>query len=311
MTLSRAAGDIAYAIASAHAGTAIRFDNLQFGAETEQLTNSRGDFSFSHLPAGNYTLTVAAQEDYELTTNTNWSIELADRLDNLTNFDFGARLVTGANWQNPVEPLDVDNDGFIAPIDVLLIVSHLNQYGSHPLPVPPQPPELPPPFLDVDGDDHVAPVDALLIIGHLNSQDASADGEDSDSLAPSALLASATQPPPASLRPPLASWRTTTQLPLHSHFVTSLPTVTAVTASGVSDNLGSVKPRASAVVRDNGNCASDTHQARPTDELFNGGFAAIELEKLLRRTRVRQPGIESALTEIAPHIDAVWQRHNR
>ncbi|MBN83737.1 MAG: hypothetical protein CMJ70_26740 [Planctomycetaceae bacterium] len=311
MTLSRAAGDIAYAIASAHAGTAIRFDNLQFGAETEQLTNSSGDFSFPHLPAGNYTLTVTAQDDYELTTNTNWSIELVDRLDNLTNFDFGARLIAGANWQNPVEPLDVDNDGFIAPIDVLLIVSHLNQHGSHPLPVPPQPPELPPPFLDVDGDDHVAPVDALLIIGHLNSQDASADGEDSDSITPPSMLAPAAQNPLSPLRPPLAIWQTTTQLPLHRHLVTALPTVTGATTSARSDSLGPAKPRAPEVARDYSHCASDTHQASPDDELFNGDFTAIKLENLLRRTRVRKLDIENALTEIAPHIDAAWQRHSR
>ena len=310
MTLSRAAGDIAYAIASAHAGTAIRFDNLQFGAQTEQLTNARGDFSFPHLPAGNYTLTIAPQEGYELTTNASWSIELTDRLDNLTNFDFGARLVAGANWQNPIEPLDVDNDGFIAPIDVLLIVSHLNQYGSHPLPVPPQPPELPPPFLDVDGDDHVAPIDALLIIGHLNSQDASADGEASNSLVTSPLVASATQTQPFLVPPYLATWQTTTQRSSRSHLATPFPNVTDATASALADNLGSARRGTSPVIRDNGGCAPAANQAGLIDELFDRGFAAIKLEKLLHSTLASEPDIENTLAAIVPHVDAAWQRRD-
>ena len=65
------------------------------------------------------------------------------------------------------------------------------------------------------------------------------------------------------------------------------------------------------MARNYSHCASDTHQASPDDELFNGGFTAIKLENLLRRTRVRKLDIENALTEIAPHIDAAWQRHSR
>ncbi|MEE3373394.1 MAG: dockerin type I domain-containing protein [Planctomycetota bacterium] len=310
MTLSRAAGDIAYAIASAHAGTAIRFDNLQFGAPTEQLTNTSGDFSFPHLPAGDYTLAISAQEGYELTTDGSWSIELTDRLDNLTNFDFGARLIAGANWQNPVDPLDVDNDGVIAPIDALLIVSHLNQFGSHPLPVPPQPPELPPPFLDVDGDDHVAPVDALLVIGHLNSQEASADGEANRSVvAPPLHIATAeTQPSPP--LPPLAIWQTATLNSSRKHHPTPLPNISGVTASGLSGDTGSASLKRSQGVLNNGSCSPQANHARPIDILFTSGFTASKLESLLDPTLTSTPDIESTLTAIVPSINAARQRRD-
>lgn len=80
----------------------------------------------------------------------------------------------GHPWQNPLNPIDVDDDGEIIPLDALLIINHLNAYGSHALPVPINPPDAPPPYLDVDGDDWVAPIDALQVINHLNGQ---LDGE--------------------------------------------------------------------------------------------------------------------------------------
>ena len=310
MTLSRAAGDISYAIASGHAGTAIRFDNLQFGAQTEQLTSTAGDFHFPYLPPGNYLLAVEAQEGYELTTDASWAIELIDRMDNLTNHDFGTRLVAGANWQNPVNALDVDNDGFIAPIDVLLIVSHLNQHGSHPLPVPPQPPELPPPFLDVDGDDHVAPIDALLIIGYLNNQTASADGESKNSAAMPSPLAVATDTQQVLHRNPLGTWQTTTSSVPQSHLVSPLPIADQAIANRPSNTFQSTTLTPLQGGHDNNTCRRAVTRETPTDNFPRDRIDVSELEKFQRSVLTLEPDIESTLSEIGPHIDAVWRRHD-
>ncbi|MCO6455656.1 MAG: hypothetical protein J5I93_10215 [Pirellulaceae bacterium] len=75
-------------------------------------------------------------------------------------------------WQNSLDRLDVNRDGVIAPIDVLLVVNELNSRGSRSLLVPPQWPLVPPPFVDVSGDNIVAPGDALWIINFLNSRPA-------------------------------------------------------------------------------------------------------------------------------------------
>ena len=77
----------------------------------------------------------------------------------------------GPPWQNPENPLDVDGDGFVVPLDALLIINEINDGGSRPLGPPPtdEPPYEPPPYLDVNGDDFLSPLDALMVINELNA----------------------------------------------------------------------------------------------------------------------------------------------
>ncbi len=90
-------------------------------------------------------------------TNPTTTLKYLD-LTGFPNFNF-------TPWQNPICALDVNADGFISPIDALLIISRLNSVGLGP--VPPFAPA--PPYFDVNGDNVVSPIDALLIINHLNS----------------------------------------------------------------------------------------------------------------------------------------------
>jgi hypothetical protein len=71
-----------------------------------------------------------------------------------------------ASWQNPVNRFDVNNDGFVTPLDALIIIDFLNAYGSQRLPPITQNPQY---FYDVDGDGWVTPSDALAVIDYLNS----------------------------------------------------------------------------------------------------------------------------------------------
>jgi len=80
-------------------------------------------------------------------------------------------------WLND-NPLDVTNDGVIAPIDALSIINELNGIGARPLPPIPQGTMTIPTFLDPNGDNFVSPVDALLVINWLNGLVAG-EGEDS------------------------------------------------------------------------------------------------------------------------------------
>jgi Bacterial Ig domain/Dockerin type I domain/GEVED domain len=59
---------------------------------------------------------------------------------------------------------DVNADGFISPIDALLVISFLNTNGPRPVAGLP----APPPYRDVNGDNNITAIDALLIIDHLN-----------------------------------------------------------------------------------------------------------------------------------------------
>ena len=105
-----------------------------------------------------FTLTLSDPENGQLTDQATATVTIQ-------NDDF----LPASPWQNKQMPEDVDNDGFIVPLDALLVINDLNNVGARALPNPPEPPNVPPPFIDVNGDDFVSPVDALMIINYLNA----------------------------------------------------------------------------------------------------------------------------------------------
>ncbi len=80
--------------------------------------------------------------------------------------------ITIGLWHNGREPLDVNDDTYVSPQDVLWVISYLNDPGSG---RPPASPETPPPYLDVNGDNWVSPIDALYVIAYLNSGESEAE----------------------------------------------------------------------------------------------------------------------------------------
>ena len=68
---------------------------------------------------------------------------------------------------NGVRPLNVNDDGYITPLDALLVINELNANGSYKLALDRARP-LAIPFLDVNCDGYVSPLDALLVINDLN-----------------------------------------------------------------------------------------------------------------------------------------------
>lgn len=76
--------------------------------------------------------------------------------------------------QNPIQRLDVDADGFVSPIDVLLVINFINFNGNSVsvvgLPAPP-------PYRDVNGNNVIDPLDVLEIINFINARGNSGAGE--------------------------------------------------------------------------------------------------------------------------------------
>jgi hypothetical protein len=74
---------------------------------------------------------------------------------------------TACSWHNGLNPLNVNDDGFVSPIDALLIVNALNRGEAGKLPVD-RPRPLTTPFYDTNRDGFLSPIDALLVINYLN-----------------------------------------------------------------------------------------------------------------------------------------------
>ena len=91
--------------------------------------------------------------------------------------------INSSPWQNPLNPLDVTNDGVVSPVDAIRVINELNDRiigvpATGQLPIPPIPPVIPErslmnpndaQYLDVNGDGFVSPVDALRVINALPS----------------------------------------------------------------------------------------------------------------------------------------------
>ena len=83
-------------------------------------------------------------------------------------------------WQNPRNPLDVNDSGQITAIDALLVINGINVQQV-------LTPQLPNPFdpiayVDVNGDGFLTAIDALLVINALNQQVAGESNSDSTQL---------------------------------------------------------------------------------------------------------------------------------
>jgi VCBS repeat-containing protein len=75
-------------------------------------------------------------------------------------------------YQNPANNYDVNGDGFVSPIDALILINYINSNAAGPIP----PGRQTPPYLDVNGDNGATAEDVLLVVNELNSA-AAGEGE--------------------------------------------------------------------------------------------------------------------------------------
>jgi len=84
------------------------------------------------------------------------------------------RFASIASWHNADKPMDVDNDTYISPLDVLNMINELNapKFITGNGNTLPEITDLisPPPYFDVDDDGTLSPLDVLIVINYLNQQ---------------------------------------------------------------------------------------------------------------------------------------------
>jgi hypothetical protein len=77
-------------------------------------------------------------------------------------------------WHNTKKPCDVNGNGSVTPLDVLLVINYINAHPGDsslpPLPI------RPPPYLDVNNDNACTPADVLEVINCING-DLGSSGE--------------------------------------------------------------------------------------------------------------------------------------
>ena len=69
-------------------------------------------------------------------------------------------------WQNPWNRLDANNDGYVSPMDSLVVTNAVNAGGARPLAAPTSG-SSPPPYVDVNGDDFLSAADVLEVSNSL------------------------------------------------------------------------------------------------------------------------------------------------
>ncbi len=75
----------------------------------------------------------------------------------------------GVTWNNPNASFDVDADGFVSPLDVLLIINEANTVGfSNLMSRVSDFNVLQPLYFDTNADGLLSPLDALIVINYLN-----------------------------------------------------------------------------------------------------------------------------------------------
>lgn len=112
-----------------------------------------------------------AVDVYNLTTNDlGASANYATMRDKL----IGAAMTEQKPWQNHRDRFDINDDGFVVPFDVLIMINEINDSGPRTLP-PPTGTTLAAPYWDCSGDNFLSPVDVLQVINFI--EEANAEGE--------------------------------------------------------------------------------------------------------------------------------------
>lgn len=166
LELARPTVDVAYALVGGHMGSQVQLDHLRIGVDPTTQTDSLGGFTFTGLDPGSYLAELGLRQGWtNLWPQDGEATVVVGAGEVKGGVDFGVAAISATSlWQNPANALDVDDDGVIAPRDVLWIANTLYFSGSRQLPAPTVPPNAPPPYLDTNGDGYVSPVDALLVV---------------------------------------------------------------------------------------------------------------------------------------------------
>ena len=177
-----------YVLVPAHTNQDFDLTNLFVDHEVELAGIDLTGFGRSQIVIDATSVDRLADTRLDLTIDASDTLELRDEWTASGFLRVGPKVVqlgsnneinaqlgisTATPFHNWFSALDINADGFVSPIDVLLIVNELNK-GTNELVLSAGGTDDVHWFVDTNGDNSLSPVDALLVINHLNQL---ADGE--------------------------------------------------------------------------------------------------------------------------------------
>lgn len=123
--------------------------------------------TFVDIPAGasQAEVTIAAVDDLLPQRLRNVTIQATGSTVGTQSIDITVNDSDPYRWTNPILPMDVNNNGGVEPLDVLVIINEINRAGVRMLdPIA----DIAPPFYDTNPDGRIDPLDVLVVINTIN-----------------------------------------------------------------------------------------------------------------------------------------------
>lgn len=184
MTITHAAANIKYVIASGHLESEVLFDTLEVGPHTATTTNADGSFDLSALPAGTYNLKILTAPNYIAITPLEGraTITVSPNSTDSNNLYFAFQF-GGNPWHNLLNPIDTTGSDGITAFDALIIINHLNAFPTGNTLLAAE--AIPGYYIDVDNDSLCTALDALVVINYLNANPLGSGGPQAPESIPS------------------------------------------------------------------------------------------------------------------------------
>jgi hypothetical protein len=175
MSVSTESNNIAYVIARGTNNSFVKLDNLRVGPKNAVTTASDGSYYFEGLAPGLYRLMVGAGFGVEPTNPVSGvqTIVLSPG-EVVSRVNYGL-IRLPSPWQNPVLAEDVNNNGRVDPLDVLVLINEINTNQARALDGSGL---TSPPYYDPTGDRLLSPLDVLQVINAINRPNGSGEGEE-------------------------------------------------------------------------------------------------------------------------------------
>lgn len=128
---------------------------------------------------------------YNLTPPTGFDLRVAENYATLRAKLVDAAMTEQKPWQNQRNRFDINDDGFVVPRDVLIMINDIDDNGSRKL-LPPTTASLAAPYWDCNGDNFFSPIDILQVINSIEG--VAAEGEASSTPARASAIVAFVQP---------------------------------------------------------------------------------------------------------------------